>query len=83
MLKSNKSFSKKEEQKQIDQKIDKVLAQNEEWEETYGHLFEKKGKKKEKFTGGTLASEKKRIEDNKYYVRKKEKPAINIKIKKK
>lgn len=70
-------------QKQIDQEVDKVLAQNEDWEETYGRLFEKKGKKKEKFSGGTLAAEKQRLAENKYYVRKKEKPAINIKIKKK
>ena len=66
----------------VDQEIDKALAQNEDWEETYGRLFEKKGKKKEKFSGGTLAGQNERMKANKGYARGKGKPKVVVKIKK-
>lgn len=69
-------------QDQIDQEVDKALAQNEDWEESYGHFFREKKKDKARlYGGGTLAAQNEKIKTNKSYRRRGEKPKVAIKIK--
>jgi len=71
-----------EEQQRIDEEIDAKLAQEEEWERTYGHLF-KEDDKIDKYSGGTLGAQQERMKTNKEYERRKDKGDFDVKINKK
>lgn len=71
-----------EEQNRIDEEINRKLDQEEEWENTYGHLMEEE-EDRDKFSGGTLSGQKERMKVNRDYQGEKLPPDVDVKFKKK